>query len=180
MAGAAALPQAGGKAVSRTAAAGRLPSRRRPAAGRAVARLVRSWMRCDDGVSSVEFAMFAPMLVFSLLATVDLAFGMTERMKVGHLLRAGAQSAMLDPGEAMVEEAMLVAAGDDAASADLTFEAARFCACPEALDTAVTCDTTCTGSKPTFTYYRLTAERPYTGNFLPTLQFSRAIQVQVR
>lgn len=144
--------------------------------------LLRCWRRCRAGLAATEFALIAPTLAFSLLATVDLALGMSERMELDHMLRAGAQAAMKDPGTAAVESAMWTAAGASpgAGSNGITLSVTRFCACPDAVATPVSCSTNCTGAKPTYTYYRMAAQTSYAGNVFPTLGFNRALQVQIR
>lgn len=147
------------------------------------------WVRCKSGVSAVEFALLAPVLGFSLIAAVDLGFGLTERMAIEHVLRAGAQSAMGDPGATTVLGVMDSAAKMNFTLADeavvggpepLSLSAIRFCACPESVTFAVTCSTICSGSKPTFIYYRMSAVKTYRGWLIPPFSFARAAQVQIR
>lgn len=145
----------------------------------------RRWVGCQRGVAALEFGLCAPALGLCLLATVDFSRGISERMQIDHILRAGAQSAMSDPGAALVHDVMWSAAAGRYAETDtsadrLTLTAARFCACPEDIGTAVGCSTQCSAGKPTFTYYRMTAHKAYTGALIPTVTFDRALQVQVR
>ena len=60
------------------------------------------WRRSEAGVSAVEFALFAPILFFALVAAVDVGLAEYERMTIDHVLRAGAQSAMVDQGQDQV------------------------------------------------------------------------------
>lgn len=156
---------------------------------RRVASRLTGWTRCRRGVSAVEFALIAPVLGFSLIATVDLGFGLTERMTIDHVLRAGAQSAMADPGSTTVLAAMRSAAEmnfklegqpQEAGVDPLSLSATRFCACPENVGFAVACSTSCSGSKPTYMYYRMSAEKIYRGRLIPAITFKRTTQVQIR
>ena len=145
--------------------------------------------RADDGVSALEFALLAPMMIFGLLATVDLGLALSERMTIDHVLRAGAQSAMEDIGVAAVDRvlrttamksfslAVSAAAGDDVL---LALSARRFCTCPEAPAASVACLTTCAHNTPTQIFYALSGEKTYSGLILPRFQQSKALQVQVR
>lgn len=153
------------------------------------ARGLAAWSGCDRGVSAVEFALVAPILAFLLLAGVDLGRAISERMAMDHALRAGAQTAFADPGATAVLEVIertadtnftLESEQTDGGDAPVRLSATKFCACPEAVDTAVTCSTVCTGSKPTFIYYRMTGAKTYTGWIMPTFDFDRAMQVQIR
>ncbi len=171
-------------------------TRRPPGAAQGLGSLLRSaagglaaWVRCRRGVSAVEFALLAPVLGFSLIATVDLGFGLTERMAMDHVLRSGAQKAIADPGASTVLAAMRSAARmnftlDDeqpeAGIETLSLSAIQFCACPESIGFAVKCSTICSGTKPTFIFYRMSVQKTYQPWLIPTMNFERAAQVQIR
>jgi len=150
---------------------------------------IHSFMRNNDGVSAVEFALLAPMLIFALLATVDLGLAISERMTIGHVLRAGAQSATQDAGVAAVARVLRTTAeknltvapaevsGDDTA---LALDVGRICSCAAQPAIAVVCSTTCAGDAPTQIFYALTARKTYSGMILPQFSQSKALQVQVR
>ena len=137
----------------------------------------------------MEFALVAPILAFLLLAGVDLGRAISERMAMDHALRAGAQAAVADPGAAAVLDVVeqtadtnftLESEQTDGAEAPVTLSAVKFCACPEAVDSAVACSTICAGSKPTFIYYRLTGAKTFSGSIMPAFDFGRTMQVQIR
>lgn len=142
------------------------------------------WLHCRAGTSAVEFSLFAPMLAASLVLAADLGLVLGERMTVDHVLRAGAQSALLDPGTATVDSVMqgtgeanfTIGDGGDA----LALSSDRFCACPDSTSVEVVCSTICPGTLPPFTYYRMSAQTSYTGWILGPLALARTIQVQVR
>lgn len=143
---------------------------------------------CDRGVSAVEFSLLAPVLVLSLLGTANLGFGVGDRIGIEHVLRAGAQSAITDPGTAAVKDVMDGAAETSFSLADsanpgstpLTLNAIRFCACPETPNTAVACLTICAASAPTYIYYRVSAQKTFAMLSLAPINFDRSIQVQIR
>lgn len=171
-------PDSGASGAGRRALAGR-PARIGGIAG---------WWRCGRGVSAVEFALLAPILTFMLLAGVDMGLAVSERMAIDHALRAGAQEAMNDPGEPRVLELMEKTAesnftlddGSGTESTPLALSVTRFCACPDNVGLAVTCSTICSGSKPTFIYYRMAGEMSYSGWIMPVFGFAPAVQVQIR
>ncbi|WP_071795164.1 TadE/TadG family type IV pilus assembly protein [Natronohydrobacter thiooxidans] len=150
-------------------------------------RRLRAFLHDDRGVSAVEFALIAPMLTFALLAMVDIGLAISERMTIGHVLRAGAQGAAEDIGESAVdqvlrttaEKTMKVAAisEDDTA---LALNVTVLHACPEAPSTPVERGTTCDGDTPTGIFYVLSATKTYDALFLPRFSQTRELWVQVR
>ena len=152
----------------------------------------RAWLgrrvRDEEGTSAVEFALFAPILVFSLVAAIDLGLAEYERMAIDHALRAAAQSAMADQGPDTVLNALHSTASKNFTLADGTTENAhalkisvrRFCACPSATGTEVNCSSVCAGSAPTFIYYRLNGTKIHSTAMLPPIELSPSVQVQVR
>lgn len=143
----------------------------------------------ERGLSAVEFALLAPLLLLGLLATADLGLAQSRRMSIDHVLRAGAQSAIADPGEASVLRVATSTATPDFSLAtdpavpgpgELSLAINRLAACPEQIDTAVAVSTTCAGGQPTVIYYALSAKMTYAGLILPDLQLSSALQVRVR
>jgi pilus assembly protein CpaE len=155
----------------------------------ALARLRRS----EDGVAAVEFSLLAPILFFACLATIDLGMALGERMTIDHVLRAGANLAMADPGTAAVQDALETTAkknftvtkvepGDGQAtssSADsIYFEVEKFFACSDEPSSPVTNPADC--SADYYTYYRLDAVKTYAAMILPDISFNPRIQVQIR
>ena len=147
------------------------------------------WRRSEDGVAAVEFAMFAPILFFALGASVDVGMAEYERMTIDHILRAGAQSAMVNPGVDQVQKVLENTASKNftlstqmPARADALYVSAEppFCACPDNTSVKVACSTTCTDSTPTFIYYRMSGAKIYNGMIMPAMTLSPSVQVQVR
>jgi pilus assembly protein CpaE len=143
---------------------------------------------CESGASAVEFALIAPVFGLALLAAVDVGMAENERMSVDHALRAAARAASSDPGQVQVL-AVLIAAGSRnfsvvtsgvATAGALKLTAERFCACPEAPETALACSTTCSGQKPTSIFYRLLGSKLYAGLIMPSITVASSTRVQVR
>lgn len=145
----------------------------------------------EAGVSAVEFALIAPVLALGLVATADLGLALYERMTIDHVLRAGAQAAMTDPGAAQVDKVLQSTLAERPTPANVTLKPVkRYCVCPEDADVtpdaAPACGTTtpCANAAQQFVYYRLEAAKAYQPmslpEMLPAFQLGSAMQVQVR
>lgn len=145
----------------------------------------------EGGVAAVEFALFAPMLVLALLLMFDIGMAAQERIAIGQTLRAGAQAAMSDPGQAKVQQiveytastsfALTSAEADGTGRPLLTPSVTRYCGCADAPETPVDCSLPCpTTSALPYAFYRLSASTTYDGLFLRSLVLNPALQVQVR
>ena len=152
---------------------------------RGVRRLLRT-VRCfasdTRGVAAVEFALFAPLLVFGLLAMTDVGMAVYQRMSVDHILRSGVHHAIEDPGKVAVLATLKDNAREDGmwAEGEIGFDVDRFCACAETPETKVDCATSCDGSRPTSIYYSLSADLTVPGLILPSFHLQPAMRVQIR
>lgn len=148
---------------------------------------LRAFLRDERAVSAIEFALVAPMLTLALLAMVDIGLAISERMTIGHVLRAGAQGAAEDIGVSAVDQILrmtaeknMVVAPTSASDATLELDVRLFHACPEDPSTPVGQNTTCDGATPTHIFYVLSGTKTYTGLFMPSFSQSRELWVQVR
>lgn len=130
----------------------------------------------EQGASAIEFALLAPVLLIALMGTVDVGRALTQQMALGSILRTGAQSAIAGGEVSSVNRILLAAKGDDSVLVNV----AQMCACPESPQAAVACSTTCAGPGPTAIYYSLTAEKTFSGLFMPGRTLRQSLQVQVR
>jgi len=149
----------------------------------------RGVMRDQAGVSAVEFALLAPMLVFALLAMADLGLALSERMTIGLILRSGAQVATNNGGVTAIDTALrataaqkmqLATAGASGGDKTLALTVSRFCTCAAQPSVAVICSTTCTANAPTQVFYALSGQKTYSGLILPRFSQTKSLQVQVR
>ncbi len=144
------------------------------------------WRR-EDGVSAVEFALIMPVLGFGLLATLDVALSAHERMAIGHVLRAGAQVALEDPGADQVQAVLSATATEFVVGCprtrnplSLCVAVDAYCQCPGASG-QVDCTSTATCSASRIQrYYRLRAEKQRENLVLPSFSFAPQLVVQVR
>ncbi len=145
--------------------------------------------RDQDGVSAIEFALLTPFLIFATMATADLGLALSERMTIGHILRAGAQTATSYSSIATVDRVLRTTAsknmqvatgvspGDDT---QLSVKVDIRCTCATQPSVSVVCSTTCAGSNPTQVFYVMSASKTYSGLILPQFSQSKTIQVQLR
>ncbi|HLP68307.1 MAG TPA: AAA family ATPase [Rhizobium sp.] len=163
---------------------------KKPAGGRpSPAQQLKKLKASESGVSAVEFALIAPVFAIGLVATADVALALHQRMAMDHVLRAGAQAAMSDSGEAKVQAVMeSTLAGSDEASTVVLDPVHRYCACPEnasvAPEAAPACGAPCSGMASQYVYYRMQAHKDYQPmslpEALPAFRLSSSMQVQVQ
>lgn len=160
----------------------------------------RTLRRDEGGASATEFALLAPILVFSFLAMVDIGRAVFEKIAIDQSLRAGFEAAMSDPGEATVNDIVADAAGEmfkvkssrgtggqgensgyQSGSTDtLSISVRRYCACPKDLETSISCSTRCTATTFPYAFYAMDAWKHFDGVLLPRFGLSGEIKVQVR
>lgn len=149
--------------MTRAAAASTLAH---PASRSRTALRQRRLFGAEDGVSAVEFALFAPFLFFAAVGMIDIGLAVNERMIMDRLLRGGAHSAMQDPGADHVRTVI-------EASADASFQPGS--------DFTLTVERECVCSlTDNSTYYRMVATRTYPGLILPDIGLEATAEVQIR
>ncbi|WP_243373444.1 TadE/TadG family type IV pilus assembly protein [Microvirga solisilvae] len=170
-----------------------VPIRNRRSRKRSISSLLR---RDQRGVSALEFSLFAPILIFGFLSVADLAFLAQQDMAIGHVLRIGADEAMMDlspdPEASYIVNVMNRMATEnfavDSTSAvngkpPVKFSAARSCACPNNINAPQSCSSICTtstGNTTPLAFYTLSAESRSLNVFLPQITLKPSIKIQVR
>ena len=136
---------------------------------------MRKLLGCCRGATVVEFALFAPMVIFGLLATVDIGLSVTTRMELDRNVRAGAQAAMsLNNDAAAIESIVLASAG---APADMSVDAVRSCFCGT---TATACSVPCAGGAAPSVFFAIRAARPQSGLIFEERTILSETRVQIR
>lgn len=157
--------------------------------GGSLLRLLCEVLRRNEGMSAVEFALLAPVLIIGVLGTVDAGLSIFERMTIGHILRAGAQSATTDVGVSQVDLVLRTTAAKNmtvavsgAAGTDssLALSVRRACACAAQPAVELACSTTCAQNAPTQIYYIMSGTKTYSGLLLPRFSQTKTLKVQVR
>ena len=154
-------------------------------AGREAACRTRNLAGNESGVSAIEFALVAPLIFFSLLAMADVGFAVRDRIALDHLLRSGGQVAMRDAGEAAVKRTLENSAcktgetfPDCSDLKNISFVVESYCQCPSATEPDLYCTNTCPVRPAKF--YKLSAQKTYTGIFKLRLNFNPSVLVQAR
>lgn len=160
-----------------------------------IAPLLPAFWRDRAGSAVVEFAIYAPMLVFGCMATIDLGRAVYEQMSLAEVLRVGAERAMANAEPAAIKQHMEATAEGEfviasestpdttisTATDALTLSARRYCACPEAPGTELaSCSSTCSNSAPPSIFIRLEAAKTFKGTILPGMSLASRNDVQVR
>lgn len=129
------------------------------------------WRR-QDGVSAVEFALIAPVMIGALLGMVDIGMAISERMSIDHVVRAAAQVATSDPGAATVQQVL----EDLSAGKGYEVVADYYCPCPGDEACAEPCS-----DPAAHTGYLLRVETTYVSLITPLeIPMQSMVRVQVR
>ena len=167
----------------------RTPPARPRAPGRMPA-LLRRLLGCAAGVSAVEFALLAPVLIIGAFSTADAGMAIYDRMMMGQALRAAAQRVMSGADEDDVRAVLrevasqnFVIAQDGVTQDGVTQDGAlsigvsRYCACPGATFVQIGCTAVCTSGLGASEFYRLTASKTFDGVMLPDFGLSGTVTV---
>lgn len=151
--------------------------------------LIGAFSKDARGTSAIEFAFCAPVLIMGLLIVTDIGLAINERMLLDQATRAGAELAMNSVDDEDTLEDMVVSSATGAYGQDLNdldsdeipeVDATKFCECPDAPGTAVTCSNLCTGDIVPSTYWSFVTTKDYNGVFVPTFELETELTVQVR
>ena len=152
----------------------------RPRSGGVLARL----LRCVAGVSAVEFAIVAPVLVLGTFGMVDTGMAIYQRMMMNQVLRAGAQPALQGANETVVLSVLEATAAEnftvaegDAAGDELELDVQTSCACPGEASVGAACGTVCDSGSPALRFYRMTAGKTFQGVMLPEFTLFYSLEV---
>ena len=93
-----------------------------------ISRFLKRFARNRDGVSAVEFALVAPVLVFSLLGVVDIGNLVYQRTDMESALRAGIQYFM-NGGDDLAKAEQVVNVSWTTKPIGVSVIAERYCLC---------------------------------------------------
>lgn len=136
---------------------------------------LRRMCRDQGGVSAVEFALVAPLLVFGLLAMVDVGMAIGERMELERNVRAGAQAAMSLNNNADAIRTIVLASASEPEG--MTAAAAQRCLC---LGIIHSCTTVCPDGLAPSVFFEISAARPVSGPIFGERDVVAATRVQIR
>ena len=152
--------------------------------------MIRKLCQDRSGVAAAEFAIGAPMILFSLVIMADLGIAMNERMNLDEAARAGAEFVMNNVDDPDELKTLVTAAatgnfpedpGDVLTAEAPTVTVSNWCECPEAPGAPVACSgTLCSNDHPPSAYYELALAKTHDAIFLPDMSLNTRIQVQTR
>ena len=130
-----------------------------------ITRPIAAICACRRGVSSVEFAVAAPLLITILTLLVDFGIGFYQKMEVEDAAQAGAHYALLHGwSSTSIENAVTNATTLSGVSASPA--PSQACGCPSgSAITAADCTATCASGKSAGTYVTVIAQATYTPLF---------------
>lgn len=128
-----------------------------------------------SGVSVVEFAIGAPLLIVSLILMVDVAGAIATRMDMDRSVRAGAQAAMsLINDTDIIRDLVEESSGDPQG---LTVGVALNCRCGAA---AATCSVACVSGEEASVFIDISASRTFAGMLVGDTELVSSTSLQVR
>ena len=145
-------------------------------------------IKCQRGVSAVEFSLLAPFLVIAGISTVDAGMAVYDKMMITQVLRSGAHSAIAAESEAAMLAMLQATAGDNftvaqgagtPAVGELAVAVNSYCICPNDTSVQVTCSTVCTAGLNPNEFYSLSANMDFDGIILPNFSLSGSLDVIV-
>ncbi|HEX3652186.1 MAG TPA: TadE/TadG family type IV pilus assembly protein [Rhizomicrobium sp.] len=116
--------------------------------------------RDTSGVTAIEFAMIAPILIGIAIAVIDLGLGVYTDTQLANAAHSGASYAVQYSYDS---NAMATAAQASTNLKNVNVTTAQFCGCPT--DTGVTtasCGSTCSDGLTAGTFAQVTASKQYT------------------
>jgi pilus assembly protein CpaE len=128
-----------------------------------------------SGASALEFALFAPVLVFGLLAMADVGIGIGMRMELDRIVRSGAQAAMSLNNDAAAIQSLVLASS--ATPTTLAVDVERACTCAEV---AASCTALCSDGAAPSVYYGIAAERGFAGLVFGERQIVSSTRIKIR
>lgn len=106
---------------------------------------LRQYLKCDRGVSAIEFGMIAPILFFLLMGSIEFGLFMNQQMKMENLSRSVTEYMRLGGDADNAWDDVIIASGLFANTSDLasvlTMNAQNICECDGA--DPVDCGTAC-------------------------------------
>jgi Flp pilus assembly protein TadG len=136
---------------------------------------LRRLSRDTRGASALEFAIGGPVLIFALLAMVDVGIAVGTRMELDRVVRSGAQAAMSLNNDATAIRAIALASTADAEG--LGVDVAQQCRCA-ALENA--CTALCADGSAPSVFFVIAAEREQPGIILGSRDIVSQTRVQLR
>ena len=115
-----------------------------------------------EGLSGIEFALIAPVLILSFIATADFGLAIYAKMEVENAAQAGTEYAARN-GYTSSSVTSAVTAATSMSGVSATPAPSQFCGCPSTSGvTTATCNTNCASGAAAGTYVSASAQATYT------------------
>jgi Flp pilus assembly protein TadG len=119
----------------------------------------KKFRRDRRGVTAVEFAIIAPILIGMFVSVIDLGLGLYTQVQLANAAQAGAAYAMQKGYNA---SAMATVAQSSTRLTNLTVATSQFCGCPSATGvTTTSCTASCGDGLTAGTFAQVTATKDY-------------------
>lgn len=146
----------------------------------------RSFTRCKRGTSAVEFAITAPLFIFSVVTILDIGIAFSKQMNLDQSVRTGAEFVISgeDDSDRVTELVSVAATGYsqsealDVGEARPTVTVTEVCRCPGTA-TEISCGGSCSGSSPA-RFLSISASENYSPILIPQMILKADIQVQAQ
>jgi Flp pilus assembly protein TadG len=135
------------------------------------ARLPRSWRlrrgldllgvlrRADDGISAVEFAIIAPVMVLLCVGIADLGIGVYTETQVNNAAQYGAEYALLNGFDA---NAITTAVKNSTTLSNLNVSPTQTCGCPSSTGMVTSsCNATCSDGSKAGSFAQISVSKAY-------------------
>lgn len=124
---------------------------------------IRKLIEDSHGALVVEFALMAPVLMFLVIAAMDLALAVRANMQLGNAARAGAEYAAING----YSSDAITSAVNSATALTVSASPTSYCGCANASGVMVqqSCGTTCATGAPLGKYASITVTANYTPIF---------------
>ena len=115
----------------------------------------------DEGLSGIEFAIIAPVLILSFIATADFGLAIYAKMEVENAAQAGTEYAARN-GYTSSSVTSAVTSATNLSGLSATPAPSQFCGCPTTSGvTTATCNTNCASGAVAGTYVSASAQATY-------------------
>ena len=116
----------------------------------------------SEGLSGIEFALIAPVLILSFIATADFGLAIYAKMEVENAAQAGTEYAARN-GYTSSSVTSAVTSATSMSGISATPAPSQFCGCPSTSGvTTATCNTNCASGAVAGTYVSASAQATYT------------------
>jgi len=119
----------------------------------------RNIRRDERGVTAIEFAVIAPILVGMFISIVDLGLGLYTQVQLANAAQAGAAYAMQKGYNSL---GMITVAQSSTRLTGVSVTTSQFCGCPSSSGVTTTaCDASCSDGLTAGTFAQVTATKDY-------------------